>query len=109
VVGYLIRNMCLLSTCYVEWLCKDGCCKYQFTGKGTKAQILLRFRSYADLISGNLETLVPSVLGQMERDITCLSFKMGSMSWLFFCSSVGSMCILLLDYSGVQKRCPKVS
>lgn len=40
-VGYLIRNMCLLSRCYLEWLYKDG----KITGKGTRVQISLRFRA----------------------------------------------------------------
>lgn len=37
------------------------------TGKGTKAQILMRFLSNADWISDNPEPLVSSVLGQVDH------------------------------------------
>lgn len=100
--------MCLLSSCYLEWLCKGCCCKYSITGKGTKDHISLWFLSDDDLISDNPGAPVPSVLRQVEHT-TCLSFRMGCMSWYFFCSTVDSPCTPLLDYSEAQKRCPKVS
>lgn len=88
-VGYLIRNMCLLSRCYLEWLYKDG----KITGKGTKAQISLRFLSNADLISDNPGALVPAVLGQVDTKLVLVS-GMGRMctSCLFFQFTVGSLC-----------------
>lgn len=37
------------------------------TGKGTKAQILMRFLSNADWVSDKPGALVPSVLGQVDH------------------------------------------